>query len=142
VWTARTFGSDQSPVEIQVDGRPATSLLGVPVTSPVVRGSADDVLAQVQVTTPADGSTWSGQDPITVEGQAAAFEANVQWELKQGDTVVKQGFTTAEECCTLSPFSFPIPLPSPGSYTLVVHDEDPSGGGPAPWQDTKTITVR
>jgi hypothetical protein len=97
----------------------------------------------VQVTTPSQGSTWSEPDPITVEGQAAAFEANVQWELKQGDAVVKQGFTTAEECCTLSPFSFPIPLPAPGTYTLVVHDEDPSGGeGPAPWQDTKEITVR
>jgi hypothetical protein len=142
-WTARLFGSVRSPVEIHVDGRRVSSLLGVPVTSPVVIGSADDVLAQVQVTTPSQGSTWSEPDPITVEGQAAAFEANVQWELKQGDAVVKQGFTTAEECCTLSPFSFPIPLPAPGTYTLVVHDEDPSGGeGPAPWQDTKEITVR
>ena len=141
VWTVRTFAYEQSPVDIHVDGRPVSRLLGVPVTSPVAGGSADDVLAQVQVTTPVDGATVS--DPITVEGRAAAFEANVQWELKQGDTVVKQGFTTAQECCTLSPFSFPIPAPPPGAYTLVVHDEDPSGGeGPAPWQDTKAITVR
>ena len=97
------------------------------MTAPVVRGAADDVLAQVQVTTPADGATVA-PDPFTVEGRAAAFEANVQWELMQGDTVVKQGFTTAEECCTLSPYSFPIHRPPPGTYTLVVHDEDASGG--------------
>ena len=143
VWTASELAYPQSPVDIRVGGRRVSTLLGVPLTSPVVRGSADDVLAQVQVITPKQGSTWSAPDPITVEGQAAAFEANVQWELRRGDTVVKRGFTTAEECCTLSPFSFPLPLPPPGTYTLVVHDEDPSGGeGPAPWQDTKEITVR
>jgi hypothetical protein len=144
MWTVRTLASPQSPVEIQVDGRRVSRLLGAPVAVPLVNaGSADDVLAQVQVSTPSEGSTWADPDPITVDGLAAAFEANVQWELKQGDTVVKQGFATAEECCTLSPFSFPIPLPAPGTYTLVVHDEDPSGGeGLAPWQDTKTIIVR
>lgn len=140
VWTVRTFAYAQSPVEILVDGRPTSSLLGIRVGSPVAAGSADDVLAQVQVTTPTDGATVS--NPITVEGRAASFEANVQWELMQGDTVVKRGFTTAEECCTLSPFSFPIEAPPPGTYTLVVHDEDASGGeGLPPWEDTKEITV-
>ncbi len=137
-WTARTSPSGR--VVLHVDGRPATTLLGVPVGTPVEAGSADDVLAQVQVTLPVDGDTVS--DPITVQGVAATFEANVQWELKQGDTVVDRGFTTAEECCTLSPFDFPIRAPAPGTYTLVVHDEDPSGGeGAPPWQDTKQITV-
>ena len=66
----------------------------------------------------------------------------MQWELMQGDTVVKRGFTTAEECCTLAPYSFEVTAPA-RHYTLVVHDEDPSGGeGLAPWQDTKEITVR
>ena len=143
VWTVRTSTYPQGPVDVRVDGEPVRDLLGVPVTSPLDAGAAEDVLAQVQVNSPVDGSTWSGSDPITVDGEAASFEANVQWELKQGDTVVKQGFTTAQECCTLSPFSFPIPLPAPGRYTLVVHDDDPSGGeGGAPWQDTKDITVR
>ena len=31
-----------------------------------------------------------------VTGQAATFEANVVWELKQGDQVVRNGFTTAD----------------------------------------------
>jgi hypothetical protein len=57
--------------------------------------------------------------------------------------VVKQGFTTAEECCTLSPYSFEVTAP-PGSYTLVVHDEDASGGaeGAGQVEDTKRIVVR
>ena len=56
--------------------------------------------------------------------------------------MVKQGFTTAEECCTLSPYSFEVPR-LPGNYTLVVHDEDASGGrGPGQVEDTKRVTVR
>ena len=57
--------------------------------------------------------------------------------------MVKQGFTTAEECCTLSPYSFEVTAP-PGNYTLVVHDEDASGGaeGAGQVEDTKRVTVR
>ena len=64
------------------------------------------------------------------------------WELKQGDRVVRNGFTTATECCTLSPYTFTVTHP-PGDYTLVVHDTDESDGeGIGTSQDTKDITVR
>jgi hypothetical protein len=54
---------------------------------------------------------------------------------------VRNGFTTAQECCTLSPYSFDVTAP-PGDYTLVVHDTDESGGeGIGISQDTKDITV-
>jgi hypothetical protein len=97
------------------------------------------VLASVSIGSPTDGATV--HSPFTVEGRAAAFEANVQWELKQGDTVVRKGFTTAEECCTLAPYSFAVDAP-PGTYTLVVHDEDASGGeGLPPAEDTKDVVV-
>ena len=61
----------------------------------------------------------------------------------QGDRVVKRGFTTAEKCCTMSPYSFKVDDVPPGDYTLVVHDEDASGGaeGAGVWKDTKDITV-
>jgi hypothetical protein len=114
-------------------------MLGLNTGQPVQK-SSDDLLAQVQITSPGEGA--EVDSPFTVTGRAAAFEANVQWELMEGNTQVKHGFTTAEECCTLAPYSFEVTAP-PGTYTLVVHDEDPSGGeGPAPWQDTKEITVR
>ena len=74
-------------------------------------------------------------------GRASTFEANVVWELKQGDMTVRHGFTTAQECCTLSPYSFTVTAP-PGTYTLVVHDTDESDGeGVGTSQDTKDITV-
>ena len=63
------------------------------------------------------------------------------WELKRGDATVRNGFTTAQECCTLSPYSFTVTAP-PGDYTLVVHDTDESDGeGVGTSQDTKDITV-
>ncbi len=139
VYTAQAAVQQTVPVTFLVDGRPARTVLGVPTDRPVPRGAADEVLAPVSVASPAEGATV--QSPFTVEGQAAAFEANVQWELKQGDTVVRRGFTTAEECCTLAPYSFTVDAPA-GTYTLVVHDEDPSGGeGLPPAEDTKQIEV-
>ncbi len=128
-------------LELSVDGTHADTVLGQPVSQGVETQSADDVQSPVQIDSPADGATVDRT--FTVSGRAAAFEANVQWELMQGDTAVEQGFTTAAECCTLSPFSFEVTAPGPGDYTLVVHDEDASGGeGSGPVKDTKRVTVR
>jgi hypothetical protein len=140
VRSAQSAARSSLPVLFLLDGYPTPTLLGQATDRPL-RASSDDLLAQVQVTSPADGATVTS--PFTVTGRAAAFEANVQWELVDGgDTVVKKGFTTAEECCTLSPYSFEVTAPA-GTYTLVVHDEDASGGeGLPPWQDTKKITVK
>jgi hypothetical protein len=140
VYTAQDVARSRIPVTFLHDGRPTATLLGEPTVQPVAAGSADDVLAPVQVASPSDGSTV--RSPFTVTGKAAAFEANVQWELTRGSAVAKRGFTTARECCTLAPYSFRVEAP-PGEYTLVVHDEDASGGeGNPPAQDTKRVTVR
>jgi hypothetical protein len=141
VYTVQAEYKSTAPVRFLVDRHPATRLLGVTLSGPVPRAAALDVLAQVWVDNPTDGATVA--DGFKVTGLAAAFEANVQWELKQGGRVVKSGFTTARECCVMAPYSFTVHA-APGTYTLVVHDDDPSGGASkfAPWQDTKTITVR
>jgi len=126
------------PVQFLVDGQPG-ELLGLDATSPVP-GSSDEDVSPVLVDSPQDGADVTS--PFTVSGRASAFEANVQWELKQGDRVVERGFGTAEECCSLSPYSFRVSA-APGDYTLVVHDEDPSDGeGPGPVTETKRVTVR
>ena len=140
VYTVQDALGARARLTFSVDGTPADTLLGQPVSQGVTAQAADDVESPVQIDTPADGATVDS--PFTVSGRAAAFEANVQWELMDGDTVVRQGFTTAAECCTLSPFSFEVTAPA-GSYTLVVHDEDVSGGeGSGRVQDTKRVTVR
>lgn len=139
VRTAQAVVQQTVPVTFLLGGRPTDTLLGVPTGTPVKAASDDEVLASVSISSP--GEATRVHSPFTVEGRAAAFEANVQWELKQGGAVVRQGFTTAEECCTLAPYSFEVTAPA-GSYTLVVHDEDPSGGeGLPPAEDTKQIEV-
>ncbi len=140
VFTAQAAVGEQLPVTFLLDGRPTATLLGEPTSRPVPAAPADDTLSSVSVTVPGEGATVARR--FTVSGRAAAFEANVQWELVRDGVVVKRGFATAAECCTLSPYSFTVQAP-PGSYLLRVHDEDPSGGeGIAPTQDTKHITVQ
>jgi hypothetical protein len=132
-------GQGRLPVQLLVNGQHSDTVLGVPASEPLAADNPDDVLAPVQVDSPADGASVSGS--FTVSGRAATFEANVVWELMQGSTVVKHGFTTAQECCTLSPYEFKVTAP-PGDYTLVVHDTDESGEGRPVNQDTKEITVQ
>ncbi|HET6166976.1 MAG TPA: Gmad2 immunoglobulin-like domain-containing protein [Marmoricola sp.] len=133
------LGQGRVPVQLLLDGKHTDTILGVPASEPLAAANADDVLSPVQIDSPAEGASVDGT--FTVTGRASAFEANVQWELKQGETVVRHGFATAQECCTLSPYSFDVTAPS-GDYTLVVHDEDMSGEGRPVNQDTKEITVQ
>lgn len=139
IYTAQAATQTRAPVQFMLNGGRTDTVLGVPTSEPLAQGQDFDVLAMVWIIEPTEGA--KVQSPFKVSGLANAFEANVQWELMQGDAVVDSGFTTARECCTLAPYSFKVNAP-PGDYTLVVHDSDPSGGeGFAPWQDTKNITV-
>ncbi len=139
VWTADAAAPGSGPVSFTVDGAPATEVLGIDTSAPVERASADSVLSVVSIATPTEGAVVPTRFEVT--GQAATFEANVVWELKRGEEVVRQGFTTARECCALSPYSFEVTA-VPGDYTLVVHDTDESDGeGIGTSADTKRITV-
>ena len=141
VWTADTAASaGQAPVTFTVGGHAVGDVLGVDARSPIAPASADSVFSTVSIDAPAQGAEMSGT--FEVRGKAATFEANVVWELKQGGHVVQHGFTTATQCCTLSPYSFTISAP-PGRYTLVVHDTNESNGeGVGTSEDTKDITVQ
>jgi len=118
-----------------------TAVLGVPIDGAYTPGPDDQVMAPVQITSLTDGQKVKAGD-VTVSGVAATFEGNVVWELMVGgDTLVDNGHTTATECCTLAPYSFTITDLQPGTYTLVVHDEDMSGEGRPVSRDTKEIVV-
>ena len=144
VYTVRANLGNDRPVRFEGDGSHAATLLGVPTSGDVAAASRDSMLAPVSIDSPADRRSrdlGGLRSPVTVKGSASAFEATVQWELEQGGTVVKRGFATARECCTLSPYTFRFSAP-PGDYTLVVHDEDPSGGeGTGTSSDSKQIRV-
>jgi hypothetical protein len=132
-------GEGRKPVQLLVGGEHTDQVLGVPTAEPLANADPDSTLALVSIDSPAEGAEVNSGFEVT--GQAAAFEANVVWELRRGDKVVKGGFTTAAECCTLAPYSFTVDA-APGRYTLVVSDTDASAGeGVGTNEDTKTITI-
>jgi hypothetical protein len=139
VWTADAAAPGSGPVTFTVDGAPAADVLGIDTSAPVERSSGDSTLSTVSIATPGEGAVVPTRFEVT--GMASTFEANVVWELKRGEQVVRQGFTTARECCTHSPYSFTVTA-TPGDYTLVVHDTDESDGeGVGTSEDTKRIKV-
>jgi hypothetical protein len=128
------------PVQLTFGGNPVDQLLGVPVAEGLAAGDPLQVQAPVWVTSPQDGDRVGRR--FTVEGRGAFFEATVSWQLLSGGSVVDEGFTTARECCTLSPFRFTVAGVAPGDYVLRVYAADQSGGeGGAEQEDTKRISV-
>ena len=139
IYTAQAGYQDRAPVRFLLDGQITDTLLGVPTSEPLAQGDEASTLAQVWIIDPAEGAEL--ESGFEVSGIGAFFEANATWELRQGDTVVESGFTMAEECCTMAPYSFTVEAP-PGDYLLVVKDEDMSGGeGFPPFEDSKNITI-
>ena len=142
VYTAQAV--EQRPVRVVfvVDGRPVDTLLGEPVRQPI---SADDpmqVQAPVWIIDPAEGTATGGR--LSVEGRGAFFEATVAWQVRDAGTgqVVREGSAMAQECCTLSPYSFTLPVLPVGQYSLRVYDADMSGGeGPGEQEDTKSFVI-
>jgi spore germination protein GerM len=137
--TAHTAAETDLPVQFTVNGDPVPMLLGIDTSHPIQATSVDATASPITIQSPGEGATVDTS--FEVQGMAATFEANVVWELKQGDRVVRNGFATAMQCCTQSAYNFTVTAP-PGEYTLVVHDTDPSDGeGAGVTEDTKQITV-
>ncbi|MGH3330144.1 MAG: Gmad2 immunoglobulin-like domain-containing protein [Nocardioidaceae bacterium] len=127
------------PVQFLLDGQPTDTLLGIRTSQPLTEAAASQVLTPVWVDEPVQGATVTS--PFQVYGVAAAIEANVQWELRQGDTVVRSDYATAAECCTHASYAFQVTAP-PGKYTIAVSDTNESSGeGFPPTEDTRTVIV-
>jgi hypothetical protein len=141
VYTATAAVQRNVTVEFEINGRAADTLLGVDVAGGVGRGGEVETLAPVWITSPQDGDTVGST--FAVEGQGAFFEATVSWQLLDGSGgVVEDGFTTAEECCVMSPYRFQVKGVDPGDYTLRVYQADTSGEpGAVETEDTKRVTV-
>jgi hypothetical protein len=141
VYTLQGIAQSRLPVEIELDGAPADlfGLGGELGNEPEI-----DVRALVNVTTPEEGATVTGS--FTASGAASSFEATVPWEIRQGDAVVKEGFSTAEGWMDkLYPWETEVDVSGlePGDYAFVAMTDDPSSGeGGGPTEDSKTITVR
>jgi hypothetical protein len=139
VYTVQAAVQSRKPVRFSTD-----TLLGVDTTEPVTQADPLDTLSLVSVSDPVEGSTVSGS--FTASGVASSFEANVPWQVRRGDTVVKKGFTTAEGWMDkLYPWQAEIDVSDlpPGEYFFLAMTDDPSGGeGAGPYLDTRTITIQ
>lgn len=145
VYTLQGVQQERVPVQFHRPHGPA-KLFGVDIGQPVGQANPMDVLSMVQLTSPEQGATVSG-DTLEVSGRASSFEANVPWEVRRGDEVVLDGFTTAKGWMNrLYPFSASVDVSSlePGDYTFVARTDDPSGGaeGGGPTEDSKDFTLR
>jgi hypothetical protein len=140
VYTVQGALQSTDPVRIVVDGATVPDLWGhVGTAQPVPRADPYRIRSLVQIDNPAHGAS-TGRT-FTVSGEAAAFEANVPWQVLRGGTVIRSGNTTAAEGQRFSAFSFSLTL-DPGDYTVRITEDDPSGGaGRPPFEDTKLVHV-
>jgi hypothetical protein len=142
VWTATdALAAPDATVQLTIDGAPPGDLWGVLTwEKPIGRAVPEEVRTLVQIDTPREAA--DVRSPVTVTGDAAAFEANVPWRvLDESGTEVASGFTMTTEGMRHAPFSFQIDL-APGDYTVEIREDDPSDGAAGtPGADTRTITV-
>lgn len=142
VYTASEAAGVDLPVELTIEGMPAGELWGAVLwEGPVEAEDPLDVRVLVQIDVPSEGE--EVDSPVSVSGEAAAFEATVPWRvLDDAGTEVASDVTMTSEGQTFAPFSFSVDL-EPGTYTIEISEDDPSGGaGGTPMTDTRTVTVR
>ena len=128
-------------VQLHIDGRPSETLWGhVDTTRPLTRGDQVDVLAAVWLLRPVEDATVDRT--VKLGGEATVFEATVSWQVRQGETVVAEGFATASEGGPgRGTWEASVALPGAGSYEIRAFESSAEDGRPI-HVDTKTVTVR
>lgn len=116
VWTV-TAVPNLVDVSLRLDGRPANDLWGhVDVSKPLRRGSAVDVLAPVWLISPQHGDKVGREVTLHIAG--IAFEATVNYEVRLGTTVVKQGFVTLNNGAPQQGEAKQVVTLEPGEYVI------------------------
>lgn len=132
VWTAQAaLGRGDVPVTITTDG--GGLLLGqVPRGTAFTRAATPpDALCDLWVDDPAPGASVGASGPVVVRGQAVAFEANVEWQLRSRDRVVRDGFTTASVGAPgRGAFTVDLGRLDAGTWTLRVFTSSAEDGSP------------
>lgn len=142
LWTLLAAEPSVRSMRLTVNGQPMESLAGhVDATQAFTRPPAYEVVAQVWMLDPIDGSSLSGNS-VTLRGMACTFEANVAWAIRQGTSTVRSGSTTAAEACPAwSPWSVTVAGLAPGEYTASAAEYSAKDGSLVV-QDTKRFTLR
>jgi hypothetical protein len=123
-------------VQVLVEGERTETLWGhADLTRPVSRAPAAEILGPVWLDV-REGGTVSGE----FGGTATVFEATVSWELRQGNRVVQEGFSTATEGAPgRGAWTGTADVP-PGDYQLWAYESSAEDGS-ITWLDTKRVTV-
>lgn len=146
IYSVQAAVQERAPVQFRTTDNPIDMVFGVPTAEPLANGPMLDVLSHVNLTSPEQGAVVDG-DTLSVTGVGNSFEANVGWELRQGDKVVKDGFATMEGWMEPKLFPFEVDVDvsdlPPGEYTLWVTTDDPTGGteGIGAMTDDKDFTL-
>lgn len=119
VWTAlAAVGRGDLPVELNAGDGP---LLGrIDPSRAFTRSSTPaDALCDIWIDTPSPSASVGSSRPVVVRGQAVAWEATVEWELRDASGVVRDGFTTASiGAPARGTFTVDLGRLSPGTWTF------------------------
>jgi hypothetical protein len=100
VWTLTGLEPSVTAVNFTVNGSVVESFAGhVDTTAEFSRAPEYEVLGPIQIRTVNENQVISS--PVTLEGDACTFEANLVWTLYQDGKVIEESFTTAESACPL-----------------------------------------
>ncbi|MBV1850422.1 GerMN domain-containing protein [Catellatospora tritici] len=139
VWTA-TAASGKPAVRVLLDGARVDELWGhVDTRDPLRRANAADTLLPVWLIDPQHGATVGREFTMHLAGMV--FEATVNYEIRRGSTVVKQGAVTLSAGAPAQgEAKVPVTL-EPGTYVIEAF-EISARDGSRQHQDNHTITVR
>ncbi len=137
VHTVTAADTALTAVQLLVEGEEVETLWGsVDTRQPIRRAPAAETLGPVWL----DVQEGAALAEPSFGGTATVFEATVSWQLRQGESVVTEGFSTAT---TGAPergeWSGTADVP-PGDYVLWAFESSAQDGS-ITWLDTKSITV-
>ncbi|WP_353953414.1 Gmad2 immunoglobulin-like domain-containing protein [Knoellia sp. S7-12] len=143
VWTAQgAVGRGDLPVTLSTPG--GGQILGqLDPATPFTRASTPpETLCDLWVDTPSPGVTVRAAEPVLVRGQAVAFEANVEWELRSGSTTLRDGFVTASiGAPSRGTFAVDLGRLEPGTYTFRAFTSSAEDGAKVIAERLVTFTV-
>ncbi|KGN40801.1 hypothetical protein N801_12195 [Knoellia aerolata DSM 18566] len=141
---AAQSGTPATTVTITRDGRAADVWGAVRIGSPMRRAPMADIQAHAWVTSPQEGEVRRA-GTVTFAGFGTSFEATFGWVVRtsSGAEVARGSAMGGTGTGGFGSLSFTARL-TPGTYTVTLSTDDPSGGaeGAGPATDDKTFTVR
>ena len=124
-------------MRVLVEGAPVETLWGHADTrGPLTRTPDEETLGPVWLDVPEGGTVTGG-----FGGSATVFEATVSWQLRSGDSVVDEGFSTASTGAPERGEWTATTDAPPGDYELWAFESSAEDGS-ITWLDTKRVTLR